>query len=485
MAEQNSTGMSPKSASIQSAAANKHSSTRGEGKTSKKDLPVPSAVPKKKPGKQQPQGNTSSKTGDTETDRLGSIEKLLIQMHRDSREQKAEFTARIDKIEKEYASNSNMQYMYHDSDSMSGEQCENAYPNYGYYGGGEHDVMDMTSDAMSETHAYDDSTGAIAAPEELNEQVLSTISDLVKESEKQNVSKDTPPPAAKPTGFARKFADVAEVGPPLNGELTTEINTMLEMKLKENKIAELLAKHIAPSNLSRLKSPKVNPPIWASMTPKTRAFDIRLQRIQNSLTGGMCALMRFIGDDKLTSELEEVVALLCNANYELSNARKDHIKPQLNPAYGHLCQTQTGSDFLFGDDLQRNVKDITEEKKAVMMCTKQGKPYKAFGKNQGSTPILLKACPNPTFIREGTVSPWTFFREQITPDAGTLPPATAVPSGISATAVAPDIASPETVQQRESTLYSNQTKPVVKPAEVDCPEITARARSSAGGVAHY
>ncbi|XP_072021022.1 uncharacterized protein [Amphiura filiformis] len=411
MAEQNSTGMSPKSASIQSAAANKHSSTRGEGKTSKKDLPVPSAVPKKKPGKQQPQGNTSSKTGDTETDRLGSIEKLLIQMHRDSREQKAEFTARIDKIEKEYASNSNMQYMYHDSDSMSGEQCENAYPNYGYYGGGEHDVMDMTSDAMSETHAYDDSTGAIAAPEELNEQVqvLSTISDLVKESEKQNVSKDTPTPAAKPTGFARKFADVAEVGPPLNGELTTEINTMLEMKLKENKIAELLAKHIAPSNLSRLKSPKVNPPIWASMTPKTRAFDIRLQRIQNSLTGGICALMRSIGDDKLTSELEEVVALLCNANYELSNARKDHIKPQLNPAYGHLCQTQTGSDFLFGDDLQRNVKDITEEKKAVMMCTKQGKPYKTFGKNPRFHPYSTQGMHQSNFHqRRGQYRPGPF-----------------------------------------------------------------------------
>ncbi|XP_072032829.1 uncharacterized protein [Amphiura filiformis] len=179
------------------------------------------------------------------------------------------------------------------------------------------------------------------------------------------------------------------------------------------------------------------------MTPKTRAFDIRLQRIQNSLTGGMCALMRSIGDDKLTSELEEVVALLCNANYELSNARKDHIKPQLNPAYGHLCQTQTGSDFLFGDDLQR----FREESKVPPL-------------------FYARRAPIQLSSEKGTVSPWTFFREQITPDAGTLPPATAVPSGISATAVAPDIASPETVQQRESTLYPNQTKPVVKPAEI-------------------
>ena len=35
-----------------------------------------------------------------------------------------------------------------------------------------------------------------------------------------------------------------------------------------------------------------------------------------------------------------------------------------------MCQKPTGIDFLFGDDLPKYVKDISDEKKAVMACTK-------------------------------------------------------------------------------------------------------------------
>ena len=55
------------------------------------------------------------------------------------------------------------------------------------------------------------------------------------------------------------------------------------------------------------------------------------------------------------------VLLLANANQELSYRRRELMRPQLNTNYRHLCSPSNPvTAELFGDDLPKAVKDITD-----------------------------------------------------------------------------------------------------------------------------
>lgn len=108
------------------------------------------------------------------------------------------------------------------------------------------------------------------------------------------------------------------------------------------------------------------------------------------LTRGLTAYTRSLSSTHLTETQQDALALLSNANFELNSLRKEQIKPDMNPAYSHLCKAPV-TKFLFGDDLGKRVKDLKEEQKATLGVVKsadQGKvrarpgqttyhPYKA------------------------------------------------------------------------------------------------------------
>ena len=53
--------------------------------------------------------------------------------------------------------------------------------------------------------------------------------------------------------------------------------------------------------------------------------------------------------------------MLANANKEINMRRKELIKPDLHNDYKHLCSTSIETtSFLFGDELPKQVKDLTE-----------------------------------------------------------------------------------------------------------------------------
>ena len=61
------------------------------------------------------------------------------------------------------------------------------------------------------------------------------------------------------------------------------------------------------------------------------------------------------------------IALLANANFKLNMTRRELIKPELNPPYtiARLCKDEIKpSTKLFGDDLSKHLKEMTEAKKA-------------------------------------------------------------------------------------------------------------------------
>ena len=65
--------------------------------------------------------------------------------------------------------------------------------------------------------------------------------------------------------------------------------------------------------------------------------------------------------NELLQEATDAFALFVNANTELNHRRRELIKPDLHNDYKHLCSSSLAiTDRLFGDDLPKLVKDLTE-----------------------------------------------------------------------------------------------------------------------------
>ena len=71
------------------------------------------------------------------------------------------------------------------------------------------------------------------------------------------------------------------------------------------------------------------------------------------------------------------LTLMANSVYEVNLSRRELIRPDLNEQYKQLCSSQTAiSKFLFGDDLPKAVKEMSETNKVS-----QGVSYPKQGTN--------------------------------------------------------------------------------------------------------
>lgn len=125
----------------------------------------------------------------------------------------------------------------------------------------------------------------------------------------------------------------------------------------------------------------MNPLIWENLDGKTRSLDLKIQRCQKPLIKGMTALLTSMNTrDGYAEPEQDSLALLASANYELNLLRKELIKPDLNQRYSHLCKPSVKStEWLFGDDLPKTVKDLDEQQKAAgAMRQQKGRFFRRF-----------------------------------------------------------------------------------------------------------
>ena len=118
----------------------------------------------------------------------------------------------------------------------------------------------------------------------------------------------------------------------------------------------------------RLAETRVNLPIWNNLSEKA---DIKLQKVQKSLVKGATAVASVVNNlitapgmpskNEVVNNLMDGVLLLANANMELNVCRREALRPELNASYRYLCAPSNPiSSELFGDDLPKAVKDITD-----------------------------------------------------------------------------------------------------------------------------
>lgn len=134
-------------------------------------------------------------------------------------------------------------------------------------------------------------------------------------------------------------------------------------------------RHARPANCDAAKPTRVNAGIYRQLGEYTKKRDFNLYKIQQVLIKGIIPVIK-IADLCMSSNLNgekgqqakrlalESLSLLTHTNYESNIQRKLFMKPDIGKDYTALCSPHVPfTDWLFGDDLQRQLKDIGDENK--------------------------------------------------------------------------------------------------------------------------
>jgi len=72
------------------------------------------------------------------------------------------------------------------------------------------------------------------------------------------------------------------------------------------------------------------------------------------------------------------MSLLTHASYEINMQRRLLLRPDIGKEYSALCSSQLPfTDFLFGDDLQKHLKDIGDQNKIGAKITSNYKGHRS------------------------------------------------------------------------------------------------------------
>ena len=155
----------------------------------------------------------------------------------------------------------------------------------------------------------------------------------------------------------------------------------MRQKPEEESEKNLFQKILRPENCPGLSKITVNQVIWDRVSAEARAGDVKTQRVQSALVKGTTNVA-LIADlvlkssedkdniditallDKLWKLTKDSLCCLGAANWELVQRRREALKPQISKDYAHLCaQKVKFTDSLFGDDVTKQIKDITDDNK--------------------------------------------------------------------------------------------------------------------------
>ncbi|KAJ8028369.1 hypothetical protein HOLleu_30577 [Holothuria leucospilota] len=209
----------------------------------------------------------------------------------------------------------------------------------------------------------------------------------------QSVSEVKMAKATPMMGFASRFAGPSEIGPPVEENLACSMNYLITTKVEDENIMDTCQNFLQPENCEALVVPRVNPTIWDNLSATTRTVDSKLQRCEKPLVKGLTALVSSYDGKELSETEENILALFSNSLFELNMLRRDLIKPELNQRYAHLCKPSVKTtQWLFGDDLPKMMKDLEEQHKATLVVKAPKQKFQQRFPRMGFLPSNLTAA---------------------------------------------------------------------------------------------
>ena len=176
------------------------------------------------------------------------------------------------------------------------------------------------------------------------------------------------------------------VGPAIDGDLASLVDKIMREKANEDKITDLKKQHETPENCTTLSETKVNQGAWNNLDESARSTDLKFPKVQKTLVKGIVIIVtevnKLMGNsgpqnvDDTVGSLKDGVLLLANANQELNYRRRELMRPQINTNYRHLCSPSNPvTSLLFGNDLPKAVKDVTDINRLSSKLTKTPAPH--------------------------------------------------------------------------------------------------------------
>ena len=149
---------------------------------------------------------------------------------------------------------------------------------------------------------------------------------------------------------------------------------------KQEKWDQVISGTIPPENLESLDVTKVNKEVWLKISHGTKSFDLSFQKLQDLILKSICITSNLANEfygarssskeelieinSKAIKKCADTAMLLGKLNYDLLACRRELIIPELNSSYRQLTFVQGDHPkLLFGDDLPKAIKDISETNK--------------------------------------------------------------------------------------------------------------------------
>ena len=208
-----------------------------------------------------------------------------------------------------------------------------------------------------------------------------------------------------------------------------------EEKIEKN----LFQKILRPGNCVGLSKITVNQVIWDRVSAEARTGNMKMQQVQNALVKGTTnvaliadlVLKSSQGKDNIDTTalldkpwklMEDSLCCLGVANREFVQRRWEALKPQISKDYAHLCaQKVKFTDSLFGDDVTKQIKDITDDNKVIHKLLDKTKSWhRPFHANRGSgrgcavfreSPFRGQGSTNRPFLRTSNQYRTTTYSE--------------------------------------------------------------------------
>ena len=178
--------------------------------------------------------------------------------------------------------------------------------------------------------------------------------------------------------------DVSEAqGPRVFDALAKRVNDSFTTKPLGDKLALLYDKYKTPENCEFLCVPRVNAPLWNELPHKARSGDLAMQEVQKAILKTGQALVSLAEDvlqakkrqgtlnpEDLLETLSDALSFVGHAGYQVSLKRRYLLKPELSKGFQSLCAVSTPvTTQLFGDDLSKNVDDISKANRIATKLT--------------------------------------------------------------------------------------------------------------------
>lgn len=171
-------------------------------------------------------------------------------------------------------------------------------------------------------------------------------------------------------GIFKKYNMLDEVDLPVDSHLATLVNKVFCEGIVDEKFQKLLKETHRPENCESLVKTRVNNLVWNLLSAQIHTIDSNMQQIQAAVVNSAVIITKLISacsEQLPPNQIEagtDALGLLGQANKLINVRRKDLHKSNLNKEYHYLCSpSQKFTDFLYGDDISKNVKEIQDVNK--------------------------------------------------------------------------------------------------------------------------